>query len=256
MRRLPLRFLLLTCLLLLMLGGCATTQSGTQSEEQKAASINTKLGLAYMRQGRMEQAMVRLNRAVQQDPRSSEAHSVLAVLHHRLGQHDDARRHYRRSVALAPDDSAILNNYGQFLCETGAIDEAEKYLKRAAANPLYQSPEVPLSNAGVCLMRAGRNDEAEKYFLEALRSNSNFARALYSMAELRHRADQSLSARGFYQRYLAQAPQTAESLWLGIQIERALGDKDAVGSYSLQLKGRFPDSEETRRLLESERRHD
>lgn len=241
----------------LLLAGCATMQPNAQSDAYKAARINTQLGTAYMRQGQLEHALGRLTRAVQQDPSYAEAHSVLAVLHHRLGQYDDAARHYRRSVALAPEDSAMLNNYGQFLCERGDIAAAERHLKRAAANPLYQSPEVPLSNAGVCLLRAGRSPEAESYFLEALRSNPNFPRALFSMAELRHQAGQSLSARGFYQRYLANAPQTAESLWLGIQIERALGDRDAVGSYSLQLKGRFPDSEETRRLIEFEgQRHD
>lgn len=238
--------------IMLLLAGCATTQPGGQSEGQKAARINTQLGAAYMRQGRLEQALVRLTRAVRQDPGYAEAHSVLAVLYHRLGQYDDAARHYRRSVVLAPDDSAMLNNYGQFLCERGSLAEAERYLKRAAANPLYKTPELPLSNAGVCLLRAGRNAEAESYFLEALRSNPDFSRALFAMAELRQRAGQSLSARGFYQRYLANASQTAESLWLGIQIERALGDRDAVGSYSLQLKNRFPDSEETRWLIESE----
>ncbi|HEX5514951.1 MAG TPA: type IV pilus biogenesis/stability protein PilW [Gammaproteobacteria bacterium] len=240
---------------MLLLAGCTTTQSGTPTESEKAARINTQLGIAYLRQDNLDQALDRLTKAVQQDPGYAEAHAVLAVLHHRLGQHDDAGRHYRRSVALAPDDSALRNNYGQFLCERGSIDEAERHLKRAAANPLYRTPEIPLSNAGVCLLRAGREEVAESYFLEALRHNPSFARALYAMAELRQRAGESLSARGFYQRYLAVAPQTAESLWLGIQIERVLGDNDAVGSYGMLLKGKFPDSEETRRLIELEKQN-
>lgn len=247
------RFLLLA--LLLALAGCATTPSGEQTAEQKAARVNTQLGAAYLRQGRFEQALDRLTKAVNQDPSYAEGHSVLAVLYDRLGQHADAARHYRRSVELAPQDSSLLNNYGQFLCERGRIDEAERYLKRAASNPLYRTPEVPLTNAGICMLRAGREKAAEDYLLQALRANASFARALLPMAELRYRAGEPLSARGFYQRYLAVAPQTAETLWLGIQIERALGDMDAVGSYSLLLKGRFPDSPEAQKLIESEKQN-
>lgn len=240
---------------LLILAGCATTPPGELTPDQKASQINTQLGSAYLRQNRIEQALDRLTKAVRQDPDNAEAHSVLAVLHHHLGQRTEADRHYRRSVALAPDDSALLNNYGQFLCEQGKVKEGERYLEQAAANPLYRTPEVPLANAGICLLRDGQHEVAEEYFRKALRANPNLPRALFAMAELRQKAGQSLSARGFYQRYLAVAPQTPESLWLGILIERELGDKDAVGSYSLLLRRQYPDSEEAHKLIELEKEH-
>jgi type IV pilus assembly protein PilF len=53
------------------------------------------------------------------------------------------------------------------------------------------------------------------------------------------------------QRYLEVGAHTAQSLWLGIRIERELGDRDALASYSLQLEKSYPDSEEARLLLES-----
>jgi type IV pilus assembly protein PilF len=247
---------LLSLLMLLALAGCATTsQNGEQSPEQKAARVNTQLGISYLRENQLEQAMDRLTKAVRQDPEYAEAHSVLAVLYHRLGEHDKAAQYYRRSVDLAPQDSAVLNNYGQFLCERGKIKEAEEQLARAVDNPLYRNPELPLTNAGTCLLRAGQKERAEQYFLRALQANPKFPLALFRMAQLRHEAGESMSARGFYQRYLAVAPQSPESLWLGIQIERVLGDMSAVGSYSLLLKGKFPDSEETRKLIASERRN-
>ncbi|NNG13883.1 MAG: type IV pilus biogenesis/stability protein PilW, partial [Gammaproteobacteria bacterium] len=45
-----------------------------------------------------------------------------------------------------------------------------------------------------------------------------------------------------------------QGLWLGIQIERKMGDKDAVASYALSLRKQFPDSEEAHLLRESSRR--
>ncbi|MCG8324683.1 MAG: type IV pilus biogenesis/stability protein PilW, partial [Thiotrichales bacterium] len=60
-----------------------------------------------------------------------------------------------------------------------------------------------------------------------------------------------LSARGYLQRYTGSNSHNAGSLWLGIQIERALGDRDAEASYALLLRNNFPDSREARLLRES-----
>ncbi|RFA30546.1 type IV pilus biogenesis/stability protein PilW [Alkalilimnicola ehrlichii] len=240
----------------LLVSGCAT--SGTdrpQSADQRASRINTQLGVEYMRQGELEQAKEKLQRAVAQDARYADAHATLALLYDRLNEHNDARRHYRRAVQLAPEDSSILNNYGRFLCAQGNISQAERHFLRAVENPLYRTPEVPYTNLGLCLIRDDRPEEAEASFLKALEANPRFAPALLRVAELRLEGGHAMSARGFYQRYLDVAPQTAETLWLGINIERALGDEDAVASYSLSLRSRFPDSTEARKLLEMER-HD
>ena len=71
------------------------------------------------------------------------------------------------------------------------------------------------------------------------------------MAKLSFETGRYLPARGYLQRYVAAAKHTAESLWLGIQIEQQLGDKDAISSYALLLKNTFPDSDQARLLRES-----
>lgn len=239
---------------LLALAGCATVPENA-GDEEKSARINTQLGIAYMRQNQLEQAHEKLTKALRQDPGLAEAHGAIAVLYERMRELDKAEEHHQRAVDLAPQESATLNNYGRFLCARQKYERADAYFKRAADNPLYRNPEVPLSNAAACALAAGHENKAEQYFLRALQANPRFAPALLKMADLRQSAGHSLSARGFYQRYLAVAPQTPESLWLGIQIERALGDRSAADSYALLLKGKFPDSDEARRLIQAEARH-
>ena len=39
-----------------------------------------------------------------------------------------------------------------------------------------------------------------------------------------------------------------EILWLAIQIERAVGARDAEASYSLELRRKYPDSEQVKLL--------
>src|SRR5690606_39253757 len=239
-------------LALAMLAGCASVGTD-RTQQQRLAEVNTQLGVQYLRQGELEQAAQRLSRAVRQDPQNAEAPAAFALLNEQLNEEGTGRRHYQRALQLAPEDSSILNNYGRFLCEHGEVEEAERLFKLAAENPLYRGRELPLTNAGLCLLRAGERERGEQYLLQALQVNPRFAPALLPMAEIRHQSGHHLSARGFYQRYLEVAPQTARTLLLGIGIEQALGNRDAVASYSLSLRSRFPDSEEARKLLEIER---
>ncbi len=71
------------------------------------------------------------------------------------------------------------------------------------------------------------------------------------MSDLSYNQGNYLSARGYLQRYLEIANHTPISLWLGIRIERELGDKNALSSYALSLRNNFPDSKEARLLQES-----
>jgi len=49
----------------------------------------------------------------------------------------------------------------------------------------------------------------------------------------------------FYARRLNNSEMAnAQSLWLGIRIERRMGDQNALASYELALKRLYPDSEE------------
>ena len=42
---------------------------------------------------------------------------------------------------------------------------------------------------------------------------------------------------------------SAEALWLAVNVERRLGDREAEASYGLQLRRNYPNSPETQALL-------
>ena len=71
------------------------------------------------------------------------------------------------------------------------------------------------------------------------------------MCDLSFRLGRHLPARGYLQRYAEVARHSPRSLWLGVRIERELDDRDAEASYALQLEKNFPDSAQTKLLLES-----
>ncbi|MEX0952105.1 MAG: type IV pilus biogenesis/stability protein PilW [Gammaproteobacteria bacterium] len=209
-----------------------------------AAEANLRLGVAYMRDGNYERALERLKRSRDMDPEYPQAYNYLGLLHQRMRQPQEAEKNFKKALSLAPNDSTVLNTYGQFLCSQQRHEEGIKAFARARSNPLYDTPEIAMTNAGTCSLEAGNTAEAEKFFREALEVRPDIPTALLQMADISYNNGEYLSARGYLQRYLAVAPYTARSLWLGIRIERELGDADTVSSYVLLLRSSFPDSSE------------
>ena len=74
------------------------------------------------------------------------------------------------------------------------------------------------------------------------------------MAEISFEQKNYISARAFLQRFNESSQPTPKSLWLRIRTERILGDRDAVASSAMLLKGKYPAAEETQLYLESEKR--
>lgn len=233
--------------------GCTTTGQVGERNLRAAAEANVHLGVGYLQQGKYDLALAKLEKALEQDPSLPSAHNVIAVLHERLNQPDLAERHYRRALSLAPDDAGTHNNYGRFLCMQNRLREAEEQFLVALKNPLYQTPEVARTNAGICALRVPDKAKAEEHFRSALKANPHYREALIEMAKLSLEQENYMLARAYLQRYLEVGPKSAESLWLGVRIERKLGNRSAAASYALLLKSNFPDAEETRWLLQSER---
>ncbi len=240
----------------LMVAGCASTpvqEVGTPARaENKLAELHTELGVGYLREGKLELAWQRLHKALLADPDYSAAHNAMGLLYARMGETEKAEEHLRRAVELDPVNSSAQNNYGGFLCRQGRFEEGEQRFLRAVKNPLYRSPQTAYANAGLCMQRAGKLDRAETYLRNALAIDPRLPPALLAMSEISLAKGAYLSARGYLQRYLEVASHSPRTLWLGIRIERQLGDRDTEASYALLLRSKYPDSPEAAQLRAEE----
>lgn len=226
-------------------------QPTLEEQTNAVATTNLNLGVAYMQQREYEKSLEKLNKALAADPDYIPTHNALGLLYQRIGKNEEAERFFKKALSLNPNNPQTLNYYGQFLCSTKHYDEGEEYLLKAAANPLYETPEIAVTNAGTCALNNNHPDMAETYFRQALDKNPRVPIALLQMAQLSYNNGNYLSARGYLQRYLEIAQHTPASLWLGIQIEQQLGDKDSLASYALLLRNNFPDSPEAGLLNKS-----
>jgi type IV pilus assembly protein PilF len=233
----------------LMLTGCGGGSSLDDNAHQRLLQIHTELGVAYLQRNQLDIAQQELEKALAIDSDDVNANNAMALLQSRLKRYDDADKYFRRAVSARPRNPEAHNNYGVFLCEQGRIDVAEEQFKRAVADPLYKTPDLANLNAGLCLMKKPVPQAAAVYFKAALEANPRLAPALMEMAKISFDSGNTLSARGYMQRYFEAAPDSPESLWLAVMIERALGtNKDLQASYALRLTGKYPESPEAKRL--------
>jgi type IV pilus assembly protein PilF len=239
--------------IVLMLSGCITERAIKPADAKRAAELNAELGLGYMKQGQYKRALSKLDKALEHDSENVKALHYKGELYRRLNDLDKAGEYFNQAMALAPNDQLLVNNYGVYLCNIGKYDEAVKIFNKPLRDPFYENKANLYENIGLCRLYQGQIKQAEAAFTQSLALNKNMATSLIELAQIRFDLGDTTGAHEYYSRYLAvEKRHTPQSLWLGILLETKRGAKNAVASYKVKLKGRFPDSKETKLLLKYE----
>jgi type IV pilus assembly protein PilF len=151
-----------------------------------------------------------------------------------------------------PEDTALLNNYGVFLCGEKKYQKANEYFNKVLDDPVYQRKDLVYENMGICAQSQGNLLLAEKYLNKAISLNPRLPAATLTLAQMSFDKQQFKQAKFYYDRYLELAQHTSQSLWLGYLLEKQVGNKNQAASYAILLKGKFPDSRETKLLRKLE----
>ncbi len=231
--------------------GCANQQQQEKDNEntKSRARAHTDLGAVYFQQKQLEIALEEFNSAVKIDPSFASAYNGLGLVNAELGKDDVAEANFRKSIQLEPSNSEAHNNYGSFLCARNRVDESIPEFLAAVKNPLYATPAMAYTNAAICSIRKKNMVGAENYLQQALQIEPLSQVAAYQLALLQFKRNDAVAAKKTLQNVMLSRP-SPEVLWLGIQVERLVGGKDAEASYALQLRRQYPDSEQAK-LLES-----
>lgn len=233
----------------MFLVACATSSEPVQRKEsepdlERASLINTQLAVGFIQRQQYKTAREKLKKAIRQDPENFNAYKTMAYLYAFLGLTKEAEEKYEKALDINPDDPDLLNSYGAFLCKMGKYGKAQKYFKKAYSNPFYASGFLAESNAGTCFIKENNYKKAEPLLRRSLRVNPQLPGSLISMAEVGLKTERYMMARAYIQRYHAVQAASAESLWIQIQAERALGAEEHYMKYARQLISHFPDSDE------------
>ena len=228
------------------------SQQTAGSDTRQRAKVHTELGTLYMQRGNMGVALEEARAALAADPGYAPAYNLQGLVYMQLRENQAAETSFEKALGVAPTDPEVNNSFGWFLCQTGREQRSIQYFLTAIKSPLYATPALPLTNAGICSMRIKDDRAAEDYFLRALRLDGNSDRALYFLADIGYRQGRIAAARLHLQELHKINEPSPESLWLGVRIERKIGDREAEARLASQLRRRFPGSPEQQLLMQGQ----
>ncbi len=251
----------LVCALAVWLSGCAQAVSGldasarsdvradlqTESDEtpnQRRARIRLELATAYFQQGQTHVALDEIKQAIAIDPAYAGAYNLRGLVYLRLNDLPLASDSFDRALALNPRDADAAHNYAWLLCQHAQYESSAKYFAQAIGNPVYAHPAKSWMAQGLCQMRSGQTDEAELSLSRSYGLDAGHPVTAYNLAHLLFNRGQVQPAQPYMQQLNGGPLANAETLWLGIKIERQLNNPDAVLALAGRLRERFAQSRE------------
>lgn len=221
-----------------------------EPESSKRARIRVELASGYFEQGQTTVALDEIKQALAADPNYGPAYNLRGLVYMRMNEPALAEASFNRAVQLNPRDADAMHNLGWMWCQQGRLAPALEQFARALAVPTYINAARTWMAQGVCQVRAGLNAEAEKSLTRAFELDASNPITMYNLARLQLQRGDALRAQ-FFVRRLNASPDlvNAESLWLGLRVERRLGNQDAVRQLADRLRQRYPDSPEWAKFL-------
>ncbi|HMA08537.1 MAG TPA: type IV pilus biogenesis/stability protein PilW [Ramlibacter sp.] len=253
--RLGLAWVALAWVVLSAIGGCASSPGAapasrdmmTESDEpeaRKRARIRMELAVGYFEQGQTSVALDEVKQVIALDPSYPDAYNLRGLIYMRLNDLGQAEDSFRRAVALNPRDANVQHNYAWLLCQQGRFDESQRAFDVAMADPLYGGRAKTLMAQGLCQAKAGRTAEAERSLARSYELDAGNPVTGFNLATLLYRRGDYTRAQFYIRRLNNTELANAETLWLGIKVERRMNDQVAMQQLGEQLRKRYPQSRE------------
>lgn len=225
----------------------ASGEPVTESDEpeaRKRARIRLELASSYFENGQTTVALDEIKQSLVADPSYPSAYVLRGLVYMRMNEAGLAEDSFRRALQLNPRDADALHNYGWFACQQGRHVEAIDFFQRALASPVYGGQAKTLMAKGICQTRMGQFAEAEGSFSRSYELDAANPITGYNLTSLLYRRGEYTRAQFYIRRLNNSELANAETLWLGIKVERRLNNTEATEQLAQQLSRRYPKSRE------------
>ena len=214
------------------------------SDERRRARTRLALASGYFENGQYTVALDEIKKVIQIDPDFGDAYNLSGMIHMALRDTQVAEGHFQRAISINPRDANALHNLGWLQCELRRYPEATQSFQRALAVPTYPDRARTMMAQGICEARSGDRAAAEATLMRSYELDPGNPITGYNLSQLLYlRGDYERAQ--FYIRRLNNSEQAnAESLWLGIKVERKMNNSQAMQQLAAQLYRRYPQSRE------------
>lgn len=243
---------------LLLLGGIAGCANGSSSatqtpetytesdepESRKRATNRLKLAVLYFQDGKHNFALDEVKQAIQTDPAWFQPYWMRGLINMQTGDYALAETSFQKALSINPTSADVKHNYGVLLCKMKRPAEARKMFDAALADPAYGQRAKSWQELANCQLANGQKADAEASFMRSYELDAANPVTGYNLAALLYERNEMAKAQFYARRINNSDRASAESLWLGIKIERSLGIQEAQLQLEAQLRRRYGQSRE------------
>lgn len=172
--RIKLTVIIFICLNMLL---CASPQKKVETARAKDPVYQCNMGLFYLNEGNIDEAIKYLNRALSLNRRYSLALNSLGLAHSMKGNFAESVKYFQECIAVNPFLTEAHNYLGTVYQEMGFVDKAEKEFRIAALDENYKSRELPYYNLARLYLLKDKVQEALEYVENSIKNNSRFRMA-------------------------------------------------------------------------------
>ena len=216
-----------------------------EPESRRRARIRLELAVGYYNNGQTTVALDEIKQSINVDPTLYESHNLRGLIYMRLNDMALAEESFKKALSLNPKAATVQHNYGWMLCKQGRMPEASGFFAAALNNPLYTERAKTWMAQGLCQFESGQRKSAETSLLRSYEIDPSNPIVAYHLALIFFQNTEYPRAQFYVRRLNSGELANAESLWLGIKVERSLGNRDVLAQLGSQLKKRFPHAKET-----------
>ncbi|MDD8019656.1 MAG: tetratricopeptide repeat protein [Acidobacteriota bacterium] len=255
MRGNKISFLIIICLLLI-LTGCASSQSQSKNKQEKDPNYQYNLGLFYLNNNNIDEAIKCLNRSLSLNANNYLAWNALGLAQSMKINFEASIQAFSRALALNPKFTEAHNNLGMIYAELKQYDKAEAEYRQALLDPGYaykssvyynfarlyfvqerleeaydhvqKAIQIQMRNAmahhlrGLILEKMGDLEEAENAFAQAVKIVPEDQGFLFSLAKIQFDNGRYRQSKENFEKLLPRLTNQA--------------DRDQVKDYLEQLK--------------------
>lgn len=156
---------------------CASPQKKIEKARNKNPQYQYNMGLFYLNQGNVDEAIRYFKAALSLNPRYDFALYSLGLAHSMNGNFEESVKYLQNCLKVNPTLTDARNVLGSVYQEMGLIDQAERQFRIALSDENYKSRDNSYYNLARLYVAKEKLQEALDYVENALEINSRMAMA-------------------------------------------------------------------------------
>lgn len=215
-----------------------------EPDNRRRARIRLELAIGYFEQGQTNIALDELKQSIAADPTYPALYNMRGLIYMRLNDYRFAEESFKQALTLSPRDASVMHNLAWLMCQQSKYSESTAIFQQALSNPQYGERAKTYMAQGLCQMRAGTLNEAEKSLMKSYELDAGNPVTTFNLTTLLFKKNDFVRSQFYIRRLNNSQLANAESLWLGIKVERKLNNMEAASQLGAQLEKRYADSPE------------